>query len=116
MESTIKVGSADAPASRWLPESLPPVQPGDLVEFSETGFHIAGRCLEGPDGDGWYLVESLAELHHAGGYDDTPAHIGLAISAGCTGAAAWWGSPWRWMAAGCCAPPGPCRCPRRWSG
>ena len=77
MESTITVGSADTLASRWLPESLPPVQPGDLVEFSETGFHIAGRCLEGPDADGWYLVESLAELHHVGGYDDTPAHIGV---------------------------------------
>ena len=77
MESAITVGSADTLASRWLPESLPPVQPGDLVEFSETGFHIAGRCLEGPDADGWYLVDSLAELHHVGGYDDTPAHIGV---------------------------------------
>ena len=77
VESTIAVGSADALASRWLPESLPPVQPGDLVEFSETGFHIAGRCIEGPDDGGWYLVESLAELHHVGGYDDTPAHIGV---------------------------------------
>ena len=78
MESTITVGSADTLASFWLPESLPPVQPGDLVEFSETGFHIAGRCLEGPDDGGWYLVESLAELHHVGGYDDTPAtiHVG----------------------------------------
>jgi len=73
MENT----TADALASHWLPESLPPIQPGDLVEFSETGFHLAGRCLEGPDADGWYLVESLAELHHVGGHDDTPAHIGV---------------------------------------
>ena len=69
------ISTADKLAAHWLPASIPPIRPGDLVEFSETGFHIAGRCIEGPDAGGWYLVESLESLRHTGCSDDTPAHI-----------------------------------------
>jgi hypothetical protein len=67
--------AADKVATPWLPDSIPQIRPGDLVEFSETGFHVAGRCIEGPDAGGWYLVEALAALHHKGCSDDTPAHL-----------------------------------------
>jgi hypothetical protein len=71
----LSTATADKLATRWLADSIPQIRPGDLVEFSETGFHIAGRCIEGPDAGGWYQVESLVALHHEGGHDDTATHI-----------------------------------------